>query len=96
MHTRQPAGCNAAAVLVHLRRGFSVAVAAWPFAASATVVASTGAAVFALRAAGQKKGQVVHMWLYVKRQTSRRSNQEMEFNGENKCDQQSFENLEEN
>ena len=59
MHIRLPAGCHAAAALVHLRRGFSVAVAAWPFAASATVVASTGAAVFALRAAGQKKGQAV-------------------------------------
>ena len=58
MHTRLPAGCHAAA-LVHLCRGFSVAVAAWPFAASATVVASTGAAVFALRAAAQKKGQAV-------------------------------------
>ena len=67
MHTCLPAGCHAAA-LVHLRRGFSVAVAAWPFAASATVVASTGAAVFALRAAGQKKGQAVAV---CKRQTSR-------------------------
>ena len=64
MHTRLPAGCHAAAALVHLRRGFSVAVAAWPFAASATVVASTGAA---LRAAGQKKGQAVAV---CKRQTS--------------------------
>ena len=73
MHTRLPAGCHAAAAaLVHLRRGFSVAVAAWPFAASATVVASTGAAVFALRAAGQKKGQAVAV---CKRQTSRESNQ---------------------
>lgn len=86
MHTRLPAGCHAAA-LVHLRRGFSVAVAAWPFAAS------TGAAVFALRAAGQKKSQAVAV---CKDWTSRRSNQEMEFNGGNKCDQQSFENLEEN
>jgi hypothetical protein len=37
-----------------------VAIAAWPFAASATVVASTGAAVFALWIKWQKKGHVVN------------------------------------